>query len=100
MTHPTIPAVSGRHMPSTHLDFCRKGISISTTWGSITRVCRLTLKERAESRGRQSEHDCGEPPSIGITTTSSRFNQVGTVQATSEPGRFRLNTAIVWSKRL
>src|SRR5216684_6356703 len=96
--HPTIAKAFGPPMQSTHSDSCREAISISTTWDSTTRVCPSTAKERAENRGRQSEHDCGEPPTTGITTTSSRSNGVGSVQATFEPGPCRQNTAIVWSK--
>src|SRR5579864_7453281 len=95
-----IAKVFGPPMQSTHSDSCHAEILICTTWGSTTRVCPSTAKERAENRGKQSEHGCGEPPSTGITTTSSRSNLVGSVQVIFEPGPFRLSTAIVWSKLL
>src|ERR1700758_1440051 len=80
--HPTIAKVFGLPTQSTHSDSCHAAILISTTWDSTTKVWLSTAKERAENRGRQSEHDYGEPPSTGITTTSLRSNGVGSVPAT------------------
>src|SRR5215469_4183820 len=97
---PIMQAASGLPMLSTHLDFCRTETLISTTWGSITRVCPSTAKGQAENRGRQLAHDCGEAPSTGIITTSSRSNGARSAQATFAPGRFRRNTAIVLTKLL
>src|SRR5258705_272494 len=92
---PTILKVFGPPMQCTRSNSSHAEISTCTTWDSTTRVWRSTAKERAENRGRQSERDYGEPPSTGITTTSSLSSGVGSVQAIFEPGPFRLNTAIV-----
>ena len=92
-----VAVVFGLHMLFTPSDSYLAEISTCITWDSTTNEWHSTAKDQAENNGRRWEHDCGEPPSTGITTTSSRFNGVGSVQATYEPGPCRQNRDIVWS---